>query len=44
LETFTELFIVISLAMITVMIEARRMRELPINPSPSNTIRFTIHV
>ena len=44
LETFTELFIVISLAMITVMIEARRMRELPINPSPSNAIRLTIRV
>jgi len=44
LETFTELFIVTSLAITTTIIETRRIRELPINPSPSNAIRFTIHV
>jgi hypothetical protein len=33
---------VISLAIITAIIEARRIRAFPNKPNPSNTIRFTI--
>ena len=44
LETLTALLMVNSLAITTMMIEARRIRAFPINPRPSNTIRFTIRV
>jgi uridylate kinase len=43
-DNLTELLMVTSLAIITLMIEARRIRKLPISPNPSNTIRFTIHI
>jgi hypothetical protein len=41
-ETLTEFFIVTSLAITKMRMEASRISALPIKPAPSNSIRFTL--